>query len=74
MFSLALPDLIEYIPLQQGLRQQGLRQFLSERLLIEYIPLQQGLRHSSSERVASNKSLIEYIPLQQGLRLKFTNS
>ena len=41
-----LAALIEYIPLQQGLRH--LRQLLflqSQEHLIEYIPLQQGLRH-----------------------------
>ena len=37
-------DLIEYIPLQQGLRHWNMRKF-SKVQLIEYIPLQQGLRH-----------------------------
>ena len=36
--------LIEYIPLQQGLRQSFLEEALKNPYLIEYIPLQQGLR------------------------------
>ncbi len=39
-------ELIEYIPLQQGLRHNYLFLFLFLKYLIEYIPLQQGLRLS----------------------------
>ncbi|EGQ14287.1 hypothetical protein HMPREF9419_1389 [Prevotella nigrescens ATCC 33563] len=37
--------LIEYIPLQQGLRLNKEEEFIKFKYLIEYIPLQQGLRH-----------------------------
>jgi len=59
--------LIEYIPLQQGLRHS--QSFIMKTIahLIEYIPLQQGLRHNSRAEFFSY-ILIEYIPLQQGLR------
>ena len=60
--------LIEYIPLQQGLRHEH-NSLVEQRSLIEYIPLQQGLRPYTKSRKNSNKTLIEYIPLQQGLRL-----
>ena len=36
--------LIEYIPLQQGLRLKKIQQEKTGEFLIEYIPLQQGLR------------------------------
>ena len=36
--------LIEYIPLQQGLRQLSYSSMKNKQYLIEYIPLQQGLR------------------------------
>ena len=60
--------LIEYIPLQQGLRQKVMREMQSLGL-IEYIPLQQGLRLGLNSELI-NSILIEYIPLQQGLRPK----
>ena len=41
--------LIEYIPLQQGLRLDSLARFSKSSLLIEYIPLQQGLRQEEKE-------------------------
>ena len=60
--------LIEYIPLQQGLRPL-INDLLMNLLLIEYIPLQQGLRPCCSLTYELLQTLIEYIPLQQGLRL-----
>ena len=59
--------LIEYIPLQQGLRHNESTSFTEEVLLIEYIPLQQGLRRVNIHDT-HRSWLIEYIPLQQGLR------
>ena len=60
--------LIEYIPLQQGLRHINSLPSRSAKSLIEYIPLQQGLRHFIIFDWWCEKILIEYIPLQQGLR------
>ena len=46
--------LIEYIPLQQGLRQvHDCRFVYTKPKLIEYIPLQQGLRRSAVSLVNS---------------------
>ena len=61
--------LIEYIPLQQGLRpREDYASFLLSKL-IEYIPLQQGLRLNKFLKPTKELvQLIEYIPLQQGLR------
>ena len=61
--------LIEYIPLQQGLRPSSpfVQRIFQLVRLIEYIPLQQGLR-PNSRNSCNNSNLIEYIPLQQGLR------
>ena len=42
---MTITTLIEYIPLQQGLRQLWDREKDDVKELIEYIPLQQGLRH-----------------------------
>ena len=60
--------LIEYIPLQQGLRLQKTHTTGTLKTLIEYIPLQQGLRRHRI-MISRQLRLIEYIPLQQGLRL-----
>ena len=62
-------SLIEYIPLQQGLRLIRPKNEADFDQLIEYIPLQQGLRHCETCILIITK-LIEYIPLQQGLRRK----
>ena len=62
--------LIEYIPLQQGLRHTPLALTNEPANLIEYIPLQQGLRLLKF-RNEWTIVLIEYIPLQQGLRRNF---
>ena len=59
--------LIEYIPLQQGLRRITFCVHVIK-FLIEYIPLQQGLRLISDGHIGLRTILIEYIPLQQGLR------
>ena len=65
----AARPLIEYIPLQQGLRHLVLSQLVYVAVqLIEYIPLQQGLRLLSCLSKSIKLILIEYIPLQQGLR------
>ena len=62
-------NLIEYIPLQQGLRLLNKVSKSSIVSLIEYIPLQQGLRRQRTLYIIKLILLIEYIPLQQGLRL-----
>ena len=64
----AARPLIEYIPLQQGLRQVLVATIDKVTLLIEYIPLQQGLRQVLVATIDKVTLLIEYIPLQQGLR------
>ena len=43
-------QLIEYIPLQQGLRLQ-MKHSHHHEVLIEYIPLQQGLRHTIKSNI-----------------------
>ena len=57
-------ELIEYIRLQQGLRQPILRAGIAAISLIEYIPLQQGLRQTSSafdeKKRASSLSIFHY--------------
>ena len=60
--------LIEYIPLQQGLRHHNFIERSKMYILIEYIPLQQGLRPVVCFTDMFALALIEYIPLQQGLR------
>ena len=53
--KITLVSLIEYIPLQQGLRLDNFFLFHNE-LLIEYIPLQQGLRQQAND----NQELKQY--------------
>ena len=65
--AIFLVHLIEYIPLQQGLRRLIPNQCIHN-ALIEYIPLQQGLRRCGVSCPHIMTGLIEYIPLQQGLR------
>ena len=69
--ELSLAQLIEYIPLQQGLRLFNDYFIKVITALIEYIPLQQGLRQPFHNGENYPIRLIEYIPLQQGLRLLY---
>ena len=66
-----ISPLIEYIPLQQGLRPHCKIFAVGVPILIEYIPLQQGLRLMLLIVWSPMFILIEYIPLQQGLRQYF---
>ena len=49
-----ITHLIEYIPLQQGLRQVSMLVIILVLYLIEYIPLQQGLRHTRCYQLRRN--------------------
>ena len=55
--------LIEYIPLQQGLRPERAEIVVKQVLLIEYIPLQQGLRLNAARAAkpaANSLSIFHY--------------
>ena len=61
---------LDYRPLQQGLRQRFRNSLGSQYPVLDYRPLQQGLRLLLTQVSISNIYVeLDYRPLQQGLRL-----
>ena len=62
-------QLVEHIPLEQGLRPYNYIDIDWQEALVEHIPLEQGLRlYCSLALTKEIAHLVEHIPLEQGLR------
>ena len=69
IFTAIRPNLKEYIPIKQGLRQYTNFFSSKEIYLKEYIPIKQGLRPKlTTNYMMEDTVLKEYIPIKQGLR------
>ena len=61
-------EVLDYRPLQQGLRHAKSTESPTVLAVLDYRPLQQGLRRATRHTCSRSMRVLDYRPLQQGLR------